>query len=88
MEFVFPMKHYHRIYVSKVFGDEYSPEQLLSLMADEIFYGGTGYAIKIENGKEVFEKEKDHDLPEERRFRFALCVEVLQKTAGSDNERR
>ena len=70
MEFVFPMKHYDRIYVSKVFGDEYSPEQPLSLMADEIFYGGTGYAIKIENGKEVFEKEKDHDLPEEIEHAF------------------
>ncbi len=55
--------HYHRVYVSKVFGDEYSQEDLTAIQADEIIYGGSGYAIKIENGKEVYKKELDKDLP-------------------------
>lgn len=66
VEFAIPFKKYDKIYISKVFGDEYSPlESDLCWIADEIFYGGTGYAIKIENGKEVYEKIKDRDLPNE-----------------------
>ncbi len=33
--------------------------------ADEIIYGGTGYAITIENGKEVYHKDRDPNLPPE-----------------------
>ncbi len=53
VEFCQPIFKYNRIYVSKVFGDEYSQENLTCLRADEIIYGGSGYAIEVENGKEV-----------------------------------
>ncbi len=57
--------HYDKVYVSKVFGDEYNEEDLTAIQADEIVYGGSGYAIKIENGKEIYKKELDKDLPYE-----------------------
>lgn len=65
VEFVFPIKHYDKIYVSKVFGDEYSTFDNSYLQADEIVFGGTGFAITIEDGKEVYHKDRDKDLPYE-----------------------
>lgn len=65
VEFVFPLKHYDKIYVSKVFGDEYSKISDFVLQADEIVYGGTGFAITVENGKEVYHKDRDPNLPYE-----------------------
>lgn len=65
VEFVIPLKHYDKIYVSKIFGDEYSEMPNYCLQADEIIYGGTGFSIKIENGKEVYYKDKDKNLPYE-----------------------
>jgi hypothetical protein len=55
---------YDIVYVSKVFGDEYSKIDNTVIQADKVFYGGTGFAIKVENGKEVYDKEKDKPLPE------------------------
>ena len=57
--------HYDKVYVSKVFGEEYGEEDLTAIQADEVVYGGSGYAIKIEDGKEVYLKELDKDLPYE-----------------------
>lgn len=57
--------HYDKVYVSKVFGEEYSQEDMTCIQANEIIYGGSGYAIKIENGKEVYYKNLDKDLPYE-----------------------
>lgn len=65
VEFVLPLKYYDKIYVSKVFGDEYSQMSGYCLQADEIVYGGTGFAITIENGKEVYHKDRDPNLPDE-----------------------
>lgn len=65
VEFVLPLKYYDKIYVSKVFGDEYSQMSDYCLQADEIVYGGTGFAITIENGKEVYHKDRDPNLPDE-----------------------
>lgn len=65
VEFVLPLKHYDKIYVSKVFGDEYSKISDFVLQADEIVYGGTGFAITVENGKEVYHKDCDPNLPYE-----------------------
>lgn len=65
VEFVFPMAHYDKVYVSKVFGDEYSQMDSTCLQADEIFYGGTGFAITVEKGKEIYHKERDIPLPDE-----------------------
>lgn len=58
-------KHYDKIYVSKVFGNEYSKFANYNLQADEIVYGGTGFAITVENGKEVYRKDRDPNLPYE-----------------------
>lgn len=65
VEFILPLKYYDKIYVSKVFGDEYSQLPGYCLQADEIVYGGTGFAITIENGKEVYHKDRDPNLPYE-----------------------
>ncbi len=52
VEWCIPLYHYDRVYVSKVFGDEYSADTDICFNADEVFYGGTGYAMSIdENGK-------------------------------------
>ena len=63
VEFVFPMYRYDRIYVSKIFGDEYTALKNLCFQADEVIYGGTGFAISVESGKEVYKKSRDVDLP-------------------------
>lgn len=65
VEFVLPLKHYDKIYVSKVFGNEYSELSNICLQADEIVFGGTGFAITVENGKEVYHKDQDKNLPYE-----------------------
>ena len=64
VEWGVPLMHYDRVYISKVFGDEYSHMNNDVLWdCDEIILGGTGYAIKIKDGKEVYEKNLDIDLP-------------------------
>lgn len=60
-----PLLHYDLVYVSKVFGDEYSAPDFSAIRADRIIYGGTGFAISVDNGKEVYTKEKDGELPYE-----------------------
>jgi hypothetical protein len=84
VEFVFPMMHYDKIYVSKVFGDEYSQLPDYPFQADEIEYGGTGFAITIENGKEVFHKDRDKNLPYEIEHIYPdydLYPELTKETA-------
>ena len=65
VEWLFPLKHYDIVYVSKVFGDEYSEMGMEVIQADKIIYGGTGFAIKIVDGKEVYEKTNDGILSNE-----------------------
>ena len=55
--------HYDKVYVSKVFS--FSPDYEYPINADEIVKGGSGYAISIVDGKEVYDKTKDQSLPEE-----------------------
>jgi len=57
--------HYDKVYVSKVLGDEYSTINDTVIDADEIVFGGTGLAITVENGKEVYHKDRDNNLPDE-----------------------
>lgn len=47
--------------MSKVFS--FSPDYRYYVNAKEIIRGGSGYAIQIINGKEVFDKRKDAALP-------------------------
>ena len=58
-----PWKHYDRVYISKVFS--FTPDYEFPINADEILGGGTGYCISIEDGKEVFIKDKHSNLPYE-----------------------
>jgi hypothetical protein len=55
--------HMDKVYVSKVFS--FSPDFDYFIDADEVQYGGSGYCISLVNGKEVFDKSKDNDLPPE-----------------------
>ncbi len=65
VEFIDYMHQYDRVYVSKVFSDEYSTMDMTCINAEEIIFGGTGFAISIENDKEVYCGEKDRPLPDE-----------------------
>lgn len=55
--------HMDKVYVSKVFS--FSPDFDYFIDADEVSYGGSGYCISLVNGKEVFDKSKDIELPPE-----------------------
>lgn len=55
--------HYDIVYMSKVFSDDYTQDIPEPLNADRVIKGGTGYAIRLVDGKEVFDKEKHRDLP-------------------------
>lgn len=84
VEFVTPLLHYDRVYVSRVFGDEYTDFNDIAFNADEVFYGGTGFAIKVVDGKEVFEKNSDPDLPPEIEHiypDYSLYPELTKDTA-------
>jgi len=52
--------HYDRVYMSKVFS--FTPDYNYPINADVIVKGGTGYAIRLEGGKEVYCKSKDPTL--------------------------
>ena len=54
---------YDRVYMSKVFS--FTPDFLDCINADEVIKGGTGYAISLVDGREVFDKSKDLNLPHE-----------------------
>lgn len=80
----FPLEHYDVVYVSKVFGDEYSTLDTTVIQAEKIIYGGTGFALSIVDGKEVYEKAKDADLPPEIEHSFpdyGLYPDLTKNTA-------
>lgn len=52
-----------KVYVSKVFS--FSPDYNYHINAAEVIHGGSGYSISLVNGKEVYDKSKDTDLPPE-----------------------
>lgn len=84
VEFVNHFTHYGKVYVSKVFGDEYSLTDDTYINADEIAFGGTGFAITVENGKEVYHKERDKNLPDEIEHiypDYSLYPELTKNTA-------
>lgn len=55
--------HMDKVYVSKVFS--FSPDYEYYIDADEVVYGGSGYAISLVDGKEVYDTTKDKKLPYE-----------------------
>jgi len=56
---------YDIVYMSKVFSDEYTPDIPEPQNAKKVIKGGTGYAIELKDGKEIYYKELDPDLPSE-----------------------
>ena len=57
--------HYDIVYKSKVFSEQYSKDVPDPINADTVVRGGTGYAIKLRNGKEVFDESAHTNLPDE-----------------------
>ena len=57
--------HYDIVYKSKIFSDEYSKDVPDPLNADKVIKGGTGYSIKLENGREIFNEKTHENLPPE-----------------------
>ncbi len=55
--------HMDKVYMSKVFS--FTPDYEYFIDADEVYRGGSGYAITLENGKEVYNKNLDAPLPYE-----------------------
>lgn len=55
--------HMDKVYLSKVFS--FSPDYDYFIDADEVIRGGSGYCISLVDGKEVFDKSKDIELPHE-----------------------
>lgn len=53
--------HLDKVYMSKVFS--FTPDYIYPITADEIIKGGSGYCIQYVDGKEVFDKSKDKELP-------------------------
>lgn len=56
VEWYTPFDHYHTVYVSKVFS--FTEDWREPINADIVIYGGTGYNIQLQNGKEQY-----HTLP-------------------------
>lgn len=84
VEWWFPLMHYDIVYVSKVFGDEYSTMDTTTIQADKIVFGGTGFAVSVVDGKEVYEKSNDDDLPHEIEHMFpdySLYPQLTKNTA-------
>ena len=55
--------HMDKVYMSKVFS--FTPDYEWVIDADEIIKGGSGYCIELVDGKEVYRKENDTELPYE-----------------------
>jgi len=52
---------FDRVYMSKVFS--FTPDYQYYVNAKEVIKGGSGYCIRLIDGKEVYDKSKDTDLP-------------------------
>lgn len=64
VEFLNRLDHYDKVYASKVFSFTPDIEDLGVVNADEIEKGGSGYAITLQNGREVYAKN-EKTLPNE-----------------------
>ena len=56
--------YYDKVYMSKIFSDAYSREKAIPYNCGELIRGGTGYAISLKGGIEVYDKAKDKPLPD------------------------
>lgn len=59
-------EYYDKVYMSKIFSDQYSPDVQEPINCEEIIKGGTGYNISLDSdGKEHFDKVNHKNLPPE-----------------------
>lgn len=76
------IEEYDKVYVSKVFS--FSPDYEHPIYAKEVQYGGSGYCIQLVDGKEVYDKSRDKDLPYEIEHiypDYGLYPKLTQDTA-------
>ena len=76
------IKKYDIVYMSKVFS--FSPDYDRPIYAKKIKKGGTGYSIKLINGKEVFDRKNHKNLPYEIEHiypDYSLYPELTKDTA-------
>lgn len=74
--------HFDTVYLSKVFS--FTPDYEFPIDADEIIKGGSGYCIRLENGKEIFDESKNTNLPYEIEHiypDYSIYPELTQDTA-------
>lgn len=55
VEWYYPLTHYDKVYISKVFST--TPESGEVINADEVIRGGSGYAIQLIKGREVWNEK-------------------------------
>lgn len=75
-------EEYDIVYLSKVFS--FTPDFDECINAKRVIYGGSGYAIKTENGRESFDAEFDDNLPDEVEHiypDYSLYPRLTQDTA-------
>lgn len=78
----FPNPPLDRVYMSKVFS--FTPDYWDFVNAKEVIKGGSGYCIELVDGKEVFHKENDGQLPYEVEHiypDYSLYPELTKDTA-------
>ena len=74
--------HMDKVYVSKVFS--FTQDYAYRIDANEIIKGGTGYCIRVVDGKEVYDKSKDIILPSDVEHiypDYSLYSELTKDTA-------
>lgn len=74
--------HMNRVYLSKVFS--FTPDYLYAINADEVIRGGSDYAISLVNGKEIYDKSVDNELPYEIKHiypDYSLYPDLTKDTA-------
>lgn len=78
----FPNDPLDKVYMSKVFS--FTPDYPYYVNAKEVVKGGSGYGISLENGKEVYRRENDNQLPYEVEHiypDYSLYPELTKDTA-------
>lgn len=78
----FPNAPLDKVYMSKVFS--FTPDYPYYVNSVEVSKGGSGYCISLENGKEIYYKENDNQLPYEVEHiypDYSLYPELTKDTA-------
>ena len=73
---------YDKVYMSKVFS--FTPDYDLPIYADEVERGGSGYCIRLEGGREIYDTTKENPLPYEVEHiypDYSLYSELTKDTA-------